>query len=304
MREIGTVAREQDARALADYLLTLDITTKLVANRDGAWAIWAHREERIPQARQVLEEFASHPDDPRFRSADPTAREIRKKAEKVERDYRKRVRDLRDRWEGSMYVRAPLAFALILASVVATGLIAFHPAVFSLLSFSVQGVDGEGFLHDSGFAEIRRGEVWRLITPIFLHGGIIHLFFNMVAMRVLGERVEMRKGTWRFALIALVAAVGGDVGQFFATGGGFGGMSGVVFALAGYLWIKGHVDPGDGLSLDDRSVRWMIGWFLLGIIAPMTATAGTPHDAFPYNMANVAHGVGLASGMLFGLLKL
>ena len=301
MREIGTIAREKDARALADYLLTLNITTKLEP-RAGGWAIWVHREERVPEARVVLADFEKDPDDARFHAASRTAKEIRKKEEQVEKRYRKRVKNFRDRWEGSMYLRAPLAFALIVASVVVTGLMQFSPSVFDLLSFSKEELrEGVDFV-DTGFAAISSGQVWRLVTPIFLHFGLIHLFFNMAAMRYLGERVEMRKGTWRFALIVLVAAIGGDVGEYYKSGGGFGGMSGVVFALAGYLWVKGHTDPGDGLSLDQRSVNWMLAWFLLGIIAPMTAGPEAPH-AFPYNMANIAHGIGLGVGMLFGLLR-
>jgi GlpG protein len=302
LREIGRIAREEDARTLADHLLTLNITTKLEPKADG-WAVWVHREDRVPQARAVLEEFEKAPADPRFRASAKTAKEIRKEKERTERAYRRRVKDLRDRWEGAMYQRAPLAFALMFISIAVTVGTHFYPRLFGWFRFSVFEWSPERGWQDTGFAAIERGQVWRLITPIFLHGGIFHLFFNMTAMRYLGERIEMRKGTWRFALICLVAAVGGDIGQFFVQmKGNFGGISGVVFALAGYLWIKGHTDPEDGLSLDQRSVNWMIGWFLLGIIAPMTAGPDPP-SVFPYNMANAAHGVGLAAGVAFGLLR-
>jgi GlpG protein len=189
-----------------------------------------------------------------------------------------------------MYQRSPLTFGLIVASVLVTVAAHFYPSIEDYLWFSPWFLDESGALHDPGFEAIRNGEVWRLLTPIFIHMGIIHLVLNMMAMRVLGERVEIRKGTWRFALIGLVAAIGGNVGQFYHSGGAFGGMSGVVFALAGYLWIKGHTDPTDGLSLDQRNVNLMLGWFLLGIVAPL-------------HMANVAHGVGLGVGMVFGLLR-
>ena len=55
----------------------------------------------------------------------------------------------------------------------------------------------------------------------------------------------------------------------------------------------------------ERSVNWMLGWFLLGIIAPLTVSQGSPQflPSFCYNMANVAHGVGLAVGVIFGLLR-
>ena len=299
MREIGTIATEKDARALADYLLTLDISTKVIAGR-GGFAVWAHREDRVPEAKQVLGDFLLAPEDPRFRSAAPAAKAIRKQAEKEEGAYRKRVSDLRDRWEGAMYRRAPLAFALIVASIVVTALMTVYPPTYPSLAFSIRAVDDEGFVHDTGLDEIRHGQVWRVVTPIFLHFGIFHLFFNMVAMRVFGERVEMRKGPWRFALIVIVAAVAGNVGQFVSSGGGFGGMSGVVFALAAYLWVKGQVQPEDGLSLDNRSFNNMLVWFAAGIVLPLLMPGSR---GFPFNMANIAHGAGIAVGVLFGLLR-
>ena len=301
MREIGSIAREKDARTLADHLLTLNITTK-IEPRGNAWAVWVHREDRVPEARAILSEFEKDPADPRFQASAKTAKEIRKQSEQVEKAYQKRVKSLRDRWEGSMYLRAPLAFALIAISVAVTVLMHFFPQLEDYLFFSEMTFNRRGFLiEDTGFEAIQHGQVWRLITPIFLHFGIFHLFFNMTAMRYLGEQIEMRKGTWRFALICLVAAIGGNVGEFYKSGGAFGGMSGVVFALAGYLWIKGHTDPEDGLSLNQRSVNWMLGWFLMGIILPMSMPNAP--KTFPFNMANVAHGVGLGVGMAFGLLR-
>jgi GlpG protein len=306
LREIGTLEREQDARALADHLLTLEITTKLEPRADR-WALWVHREDRVPEARAVLTEFEKDPTDPKFHASAKHAREIRKEADRKEKAYRKRTRDLRERWEGPMYVRSPLAFALIAISVGVMVLRHFTGLAYLSLRFSDLAFDPEGFVYDTGFDAIRRGEVWRIITPIFLHVSIWHLLFNMLAMRYFGERVEMKKGTWRFALICLVGAIGGNVGQFFVSGGNFEGMSGVVFALAGYLWIKGHTDPEDGLSLDQRSANLMILWFLLGIVAQATEmqNPGSPRilPGMFYNMANVAHGVGLAGGMVFGLMR-
>jgi len=288
---------------LADHLLTLNITTKLEP-RAGAWAVWVHREDRVAEARALLDDFERNPNDPRFQASAKTAREIRKQAEQTEKAYQKRARDLRDRWEGAMYLRAPLAFWLIILSVAVTLLMKFYPPTRYWLAFSVRVRDESGSIIDTGFAAIQDGQVWRIITPIFLHFGIFHLFFNMTAMRYLGEQVEMRKGTWRLALICLVAAIGGNIGEFYKSGGAFGGMSGVVYSLAGYLWVKGHTDPADGLRLSERSVQWMLGWFLLGIIAPLTVVSENPASlGFPYNMANVAHGVGLGVGMVFGLLR-
>ena len=306
MREIGTLAREIDARTLADYLLTRNITTKLEP-RTGAWAVWVHREERITEAKEVLADFEKNPDDPRFQAASDAARVIRKQSVKIEKQYRKRVKVFRERWEGSMYQRAPLAFGLIVVSVIVTGLMnvsgPFFVRFLEAPAFSVLAFDQDGVIRNVGLAQLLHGQVWRLVTPIFLHFGIMHLFFNMMVLRYLGERIEMRKGTWRFALIVVVAAIVSNFGEaWLGRHSNFGGMSGVIYALAGYLWIKGHTDPADGLSLSQQSVNWMLGWFLLGILAPMTAGPDTPH-VFPYNMANLAHGVGLVVGIVFGLLR-
>src|SRR5207247_2124838 len=135
------------------------------------------------------------------------------------------------------------------------------------LSFSVFGVDEQGFLVDTGLRNILRGELWRLVTPIFLHFGLPHLFFNMLGLLYLGDRIETRKGTWRLLAFVLVTAIASNAGQFFHSGGGFGGMSGVIFAMAGYLWVKGYMAPSDGLHLDPRSTNWMLAWLALGFIA-------------------------------------
>ncbi len=302
MRELGIITEEQNARALADYLLTLDIATKVVTNRDGRFGVWVQNEDRLGQAREVLDEFVRDPNEARFQSATRTAKEIRKRAEEVEAQFRKRSVDLRERWEGPIYRRAPWTFGLIVVSVGVFVAEKFYPGqILFWLLFSLRGITAEGFVRDLGFANILQGEVWRLITPIFLHSGIWHIAFNMMALGAFGQRIEMVKGRWNFALIVLVSAIASNVGQFLLAGGGFGGMSGVVFALVGYLWMKGQLAPEEGLGLDRQNAQLMFGWFLLGIIAPLVMPEGR---GFPFNMANGAHGVGLASGLLFGLLRI
>jgi GlpG protein len=137
--------------------------------------------------------------------------------------------------------------------------------------------------------EIRSGEVWRLITPIFIHLGFIHILFNMLWLKDLGTVIERLQGPWRLALLVGLIGVASNLGQYFISGPGFGGMSGVVYGLLGYIWLRGKFDPASGFYLDRRIVWFMGIWFLICL--------------FSYRVANTAHAVGLGVGLVFGYLS-
>lgn len=138
---------------------------------------------------------------------------------------------------------------------------------------------------NSGLPEVRSGQLWRLITPIFLHFAWFHLLFNGVWMWQLGSVIETRLGAWDLAGLVMVIGVGSNVAQYLSTGPLFGGLSGVVYGLLGYFWVQGRCNPRFGLALHNVVVYVMLGWFVLcwiGIIP---------------NVANWAHTAGLGLGM-------
>lgn len=143
---------------------------------------------------------------------------------------------------------------------------------------------------NSGFSlpEIAHGQVWRVITPIFIHFGIAHLVFNMLWLKDLGSAIEKVAGPASFLELVLVSGVASNFAEFAFSTPYFGGMSGVVYALFGYVWMRAKFDPASGLRLESNTILWMIGWFVLcttGVMGPV---------------ANIAHGVGLAVGMVWG----
>jgi len=80
---------------------------------------------------------------------------------------------------------------------------------------------------------IRAGELWRFITPVFLHGSPAHIFFNMYALFSIGSFMERQFGHTRFALLYFLGAFSGNVFSFLLTGeNGFSvGASTAVFGL-------------------------------------------------------------------------
>ena len=133
------------------------------------------------------------------------------------------------------------------------------------------------------------GEFWRLITPVFIHFGITHIAFNSIMAFQLGSTVEHHKGTGHMAAFMIVSAVLSNLTQYFATGsGGFGGLSGIVYAMFGYVWMQAQFNRRDYIPLDQQFVFIMLGWFVL-------CWTGLMGD-----IANWAHTGGLVVGVIWG----
>lgn len=75
------------------------------------------------------------------------------------------------------------------------------------------------------------GQYWRLITPILLHGSVLHIAFNMYALYVIGRGLEQQYGHLRYLLLYLVAGFGGNVFSFLLSTSNSLGASTSIFGL-------------------------------------------------------------------------
>ena len=139
--------------------------------------------------------------------------------------------------------------------------------------------------------EVLHGQVWRLVTPAFIHFGVIHLIFNLLWVKDLGSVIERREGSLPLALLFLGLAVTSGLGQYLVGGPFFGGMSGVVYGWFGYVWLRGLGDRRSGYFMPQQTALLMLVWFVLCLVGVIP------------NVANTAHGVGLAVGALWGAVS-
>lgn len=146
------------------------------------------------------------------------------------------------------------------------------------------------------FGGLQSGEYWRLVTPIFVHFGVMHFVFNSLWLFVLGGRIERIAGPGHLLLLVLVSGIVSNFSQYYWSGSAmFGGMSGVIYALLGYLWIRNLVAPHPMLEIPNEIIGFMLVWLLLCMSGVMTFLLGV-------GIANAAHLGGLLVGMLLGLL--
>lgn len=293
MREIGKVPSGRDAARLADYLLTLGIRTRVEENA-GAATIWVYEEDQRERAQQELDAFNRDPADSRYEAAAGEAKSLERQAAALDKRYRKNVIDVRQRWSSGRLRSRPVTLLLLAISLAVGVTTNFGDAaptdalIRELWITPPVAMVGDGATFQ-GLGATLRGQWWRLVTPIFIHHGILHLVFNMFLLIDLGTLIELRRGSPRMLLLVLALAISSNLAEFYWSGPWFGGMSGVGYGLFGYAWMKSRFDPASGFFLHPTTVFILMVWFVLCL-------AGRVGD-----VANAAHTAGLLVGMAIAL---
>jgi GlpG protein len=156
------------------------------------------------------------------------------------------------------------------------------------------------------FGKIRQGEVWRLYTPVLLHGNILHILFNMAWVWLLGRQMELRLGVFRYLLFSLIVGIVSNIAQYLMSGPIFLGYSGIVVGMVGFIWMRQKIAPWEGYPLHPSIVRFIAIYVaaLLGLEIISVALDFFHITALYANFANTAHLVGGLAGICLARVPL
>ncbi len=258
------------AQALVDYLATLGIPCELTQSELGV-SVWLADERRLAQAQQEVKRFLSEPNHPRYMEASWQSGHADARI-----DYSK---GMTDPVTDFLHQAGPLTLVVIIACLAIYALDAIGLPIFDELAF-----------HPT-LAQFTDWQAWRYVTPAFIHFSVVHLVFNLLWWWYLGGQIEQRLGSGKLFILLIVGAALPNIAEFFASGPRFGGLSGVVYALLGYSWLRARLQPDCGLAMPPALMGFMLVWLVLGFLDML----GTP-------TANMAHLAGLLVGLAQGWL--
>jgi membrane associated rhomboid family serine protease len=126
--------------------------------------------------------------------------------------------------------------------VLVRAILTFNVLLWLLLALSGGSTDTAQLIRAGAKSDglILAGQYWRLITPIFLHYGALHLVLNGLGLLIFGELFERLYGSMQFALLYFVAGIASVVTSCFFGYGLMVGASGAIFGLAGALDVYGY----------------------------------------------------------------
>lgn len=160
--------------------------------------------------------------------------------------------------------------------------------------------------HGPMFENISQGEVWRILTPAFLHFDLLHIFFNVLWFILLANQIEFRIGWWRYLILVIATAIVSNTAQYLMSGPFFLGLSGIVVGMAAFIWARQQVAPWEGYLLHRFTFIFLaifvvgmfflqLGFFIFQILGKFELSIG---------IANTAHLTGGLVGYLLGRMRL
>lgn len=187
---------------------------------------------------------------------------------------------------GRLGILAPVGLSM--STILALALLAVYAREWILAGGGLKSPSGYLLVDLGGrWPPLMADEPWRHLTAVFLHAGILHIAFNVLAIAQIGPRIEETYGRWTmlglFVLTGVIANLGAlQVGKIAVGIGASGGLSGLIGVAAGYGQRQG---TARGRAIRNDMVKWMAYTFIFG---------------FAVGADNWAHLFGMLAGAAFG----
>lgn len=189
---------------------------------------------------------------------------------------------------------APLTLGLVVLGLIGYLLVLFpsHFSVIALNTISFHQV----FIPESQIAsvyqDIATGQLWRLFTPVFIHFSGLHIALNATMLWFLGSRIERAIGLRSYLILVVFTGIISNIVQAQWDGiAFFGGLSGVVFALVGYVLVWQYRNSQTAIAIPKPLIGMMIFSLILGFTPVLNIISGS-------NIANGAHLGGFIAGVI------
>ena len=273
--------QQSPAHLLANYLTSQHIQAAVIQH-DKEFVVVLDNHDHLDRAKIIADGFLANPTDPKYQQA---------------------------AWDNGKNVRlAPSGNGFSVGNIIADAVKApftsvvfiLCVAVYLLSLFGLFAPIAQHLLMQPFSILSQNHEWWRLLGPAFIHFSALHIIFNLLWWGMLGAKIERTLGMSMLLIVFLMSATISNAAQALFSDpvqGNlflFGGLSGVVYAVMGFVWWLGWLRPSWGLSLPNSIVGFMLVWLVLGYA-----------DILWVNMANAAHTAGLISGcLLAGALSL
>ncbi len=276
--EIGLLPKRELAFKFADYLNSIGIKAVAKPSFGSSYSIFVANESDVSRAKLELLRFGENP----FNQAYNKAAWNRGRTLKRER----RVKSNMLGFSMGSYTWTPFSVVSIIEIIC---------LVFFVLSL-IPGLDRsiEVMLGGLSLRDITENfEVWRLLTPAFLHFGFLHIAFNLVMFEAIARPLERHLGGWHIFYVTLSIAIVSNLLQyiFLPPNTIFGGLSGVVYGVIGYMGILSRrADVPQDMKLPPGLLLVCVVFIILGFL-------------FFSGISNICHLGGLLMGAALGFIN-
>ncbi|MBJ7222995.1 MULTISPECIES: rhomboid family intramembrane serine protease GlpG [unclassified Brenneria] len=251
------------AQAFVDYMQTQNVGLEIRATGQEA-ELWLADDEQLDKVQQALEIFLRDPLNPRYQAASWQSGSTDSGIQYHRFSY----------WQTLQQKAGPLTLSIMVVAVVVFLLMQVSGAdrVMAWLSYPEAG---------------QQWQLWRWFSHALLHFSVLHILFNLMWWWYLGGPVEKVLGTRKLLMITLISSLVSGWAQSWFSGIYFGGLSGVVYALMGYVWLRGEREPNGNLFMPRSLMAFALLWLIAGYF-----------DILGMSIANAAHAAGLVAGIL------